>query len=113
MTIKDIMIFIGTILILYGSYEFIFLYITKKRYDMAVKNEEYKGTWFQFCCDRFDTIIWKFRKKSKSRWFYESLIFKNFLRLRGFILIVLGLIILILLFYIKNTEYYNFIIQKL
>lgn len=113
MTIENIMIFIGTILILYGSYEFLFLYITKKRYDIAIERKEFSGTWFEYCCKEINTWIWKIREKMKFRWFYESLIFKNFLRLKGIILILLGVIILISLFYIKNTEYNEFIIQKL
>ena len=113
MTIENLMIFIGVILILYGSYEFFFLYVTKKRYDLAIEYKEFSGTWFEYCCKEIDTWIWLLRSKMKFRWFYESLIFKNFLRLRGIILILVGVIILILLFYLKTTEYNEFIIQKL
>ena len=113
MTIENIMIFLGVILILYGSYEFFFLYITKKRYDLAIKHKEFNGTWFEYCCKELNTWVWYIRSKMKFRWFYESLVFKNFLRLKGIILISLGVIILILFFYIKNTEYYEFIKQKI
>ena len=112
MRILDILLFLGFINLFFGSYQFYFLYVTKKTFDIKVK-EGYDGTWFRFCCETFDTWIWRFRFKSKFRWFYESKLFKNLFRLKGIILCLIGIAIFLILFWLKQTEYWNSIVQKI
>ena len=112
MRLLDLFLFVAFINILYGCYQFYFLYVTKKTFDIKVK-EGYDGTWFRFCCETFDNWIWRLRFKSKFRWLYESKVFVFFFRLRGIILCLIGVLIFLGLFLIEKTDYWEFIITKL
>ena len=112
MRLLDLLLFLGFIDIFLGRYQFYFLYVTKKTFDIKVK-EGYDGTWFRFCCENFDTWIWKFRFKSKFRWLYESKVFVIFFRLKGIILCLIGSAIFLALFFLEKTPYWELIITKL
>ena len=112
MRLLDILMFIGFINIFIGLYQFYFLYVTKKTFDIKVK-EGYDGTWFRFCCESFDNWIWRFRLKSKFRWLYEGKVFVIFFRLKGIILCLIGFGIFLALFLLNKTDYWNLITVKL
>lgn len=113
MRLLDLMLFIAFFNIFLGIYHFYFLYVTKKLFDIKVKEEGYDKTWFMFCCDRFDNALWKLRQKFKFRWFYESSLFIIFLRLKGIFSCLVGIAILILIFFLKKTEWWILITEKL
>ena len=112
MRLLDLLLFLAFINIFLGSYQFYFLYVTKKTFNNKVK-EGYEGTWFRFCCETFDNLIWRLRLKSKFRWLYESKVFVIFFRLKGIILCTIGISIFIGLFLLERTDYWSYILVEI
>lgn len=112
MRLLDLILFLAFTSIFLGCYQFYFLYVTKKTFDIKVK-EGYEKTWFRFCCENFDNWIWKFRLKSKFRWLYESQFFVFSFRLKGIILCLNGILIFLGLFLLEKTDYWVYFTVKL
>lgn len=102
MRIKDIFIFFSSLLILFGLWQFVWLWIAIRGFKYLRENNE---TFFQFCCRNFDSAIWRIRKKFKMDMFYNSRVFKISVILKGLLLVLLGVVIIVVYFLIKSTEY--------
>lgn len=112
MSIKEVLLFFMFTLLFLGSYQFYWSFITKKAYklrDDCDKDLDY----FDFCCKEYDTAIWKWRQKSKARWFYHSNMFKIFVMLKGISLLSLYFVLFILLFLLNSSEYASWIDVKM
>ena len=102
MSIKEVLLFFMFTLLFLGSYQFYWSFITKKAYKLR-----------DDCDKEYDTAIWKWRQKSKARWFYHSNMFKIFVMLKGISLLSLYFVLFILLFLINSSEYASWIDVKM
>lgn len=107
MKLKDLYLFCSTTPILYGTWSLVWFGLTKRGFRLHKEEGE---SFFKYCCRIYgDNVIWKLRRKIKLRWFYESRLFRIFLISRGVFLVLFGLGMYILYFYIRYSAYGTFL----
>lgn len=106
-TILHILTFIACLFFITGVWQFAWIVIHRKGYEMEkVDEESFPDFLFRYYADDWR---WKLRKKFVPRWFYYSKCFLIFTKIKGVVLIFSGLAIAFLLFYISGTEYGAFL----
>lgn len=103
MTFKDICLFVATLLTLSGVWKFVWIQVHIKGY----KEQGLEGeTFFDFLCRYYaDQPFTRFKKGSKLRFVFNTKVYKFSMRLQGSILVLLGVLLFGLVFYISQTEY--------
>ena len=101
MTIKNIILFCVTFFILkaiYGVYEYwsIRLLYTYTNSHLAL---------IDFCVEEVGSLQWKLRKKLRMKWFNSFRVYRNFTILSTIFLVLISLLLVILYFLIKYSEY--------
>ena len=107
-TLMFLLTFLASYFFFLGIYQFIYIHILYKGYlSEKLENESF----LDFCIRYFDkTVRWKFRKKIVIlRRFYNGKGFRIFTRLKGVLLVLISLLIVILILYIKSTDYSVFL----
>lgn len=107
-TLMFLLTFLASYFFFLGVYQFIYIHILYKGYlSEKLENESF----LDFCIRYFDkTVRWKFRKKiTFLRRFYNGKGFRIFTRLKGVFLVLISLLIVILILYIKSTDYSVFL----
>lgn len=103
-TIMDIFVFFSAYMLILGVWQFLYIKIHKKGYELEKKENE---TFFEFMCRYYeDDFFWKLRKKYGIKWLYNSKIFEKYIKLKGIILILFGLIVVFGLLLLRQTDYY-------
>ena len=103
MTFKNICLFVATLLTLSGIWKFIWVRVHIKGY----KQQGLEGeSFYDFLCRYYaDQPFTRFKKDSKLRIVFNSKIYKISLRLQGLFLVLLGVLIFGIVFYVSQTEY--------
>lgn len=103
MTFKNICLFVATLLTLSGIWKFIWIRVHIKGY----KQQGLEGeSFYDFLCRYYaDQPFTRFKKDSKLRIVFNSKIYKISLRLQGLFLVLLGILIFGIVFYVSQTEY--------
>ena len=103
MTFKNICLFVATLLTLSGIWKFIWIRVHIKGY----KQQGLEGeSFYDFLCRYYaDQPFTRFKKDSKLRIVFYSKIYKISLRLQGLFLVLLGVLIFGIIFYVSQTEY--------
>lgn len=103
MTFKNICLFVATLLTLSGIWKFIWIRVHIKGY----KQQGLEGeSFYDFLCRYYtDQPFTRFKKDSKLRIVFNSKIYKISLRLQGLFLVLLGVLIFGIVFYVSQTEY--------
>lgn len=103
MTFKNICLFVATLLTLSGIWKFIWIRVHIKGY----KQQGLEGeSFYDFLCRYYaDQPFTRFKKDSKLRIVFNSKIYKISLRLQGLFLVLLGVLIFGIVFYVSKTEY--------
>ena len=103
MTFKNICLFVATLLTLSGIWKFIWIRVHIKGY----KQQGLEGeSFYDFLCRYYaDQPFTRFKKDSKLRIVFNSKIYKISLRLQGLFLVLLGVLIFGIIFYVSQTEY--------
>lgn len=103
MTFKNICLFVATLLTLSGIWKFIWIRVHIKGY----KQQGLEGeSFYDFLCRYYaDQPFTRFKKDSKLRIIFNSKIYKISLRLQGLFLVLLGVLIFGIVFYVSQTEY--------
>lgn len=103
MTFKNICLFVATLLTLTGIWKFIWIRVHIKGY----KQQGLEGeSFYDFLCRYYaDQPFTRFKKDSKLRIVFNSKIYKISLRLQGLFLVLLGVLIFGIVFYVSQTEY--------
>ena len=103
MTFKNICLFVATLLTLSGIWKFIWIRVHIKGY----KQQGLEGeSFYDFLCRYYaDQPFTRFKKDSKLRIIFNSKIYKISLRLQGLFLVLLGVLIFGIIFYVSQTEY--------
>ena len=103
MKVSVLLTIIITFTFLLGIWQFIWLHLSTKSYNILNENDE---TFFDFCCRVYENDwIWSFRKKLHLRWFYNSKAFRYFTILKGVVLVLISVGLLILFLFIGQTDY--------
>ena len=98
MTLSDIAYLIIVLSFLRGIWNFISIYIQKRSYDVLNNGESF----YMFLCNHYS---WKIRSKLNLSAFYNGRAYIIFKILIGIIEILIGSILLVLIFYVKSTDY--------
>lgn len=99
-----------TLGLLWGSWQFIFLFMSKRSYNkLKYENERF----LDFCLRSYDSFIWRFRKVLHIDWFYNSKAFQIYLTLRGVVLVLIAVALCIMLFMLYKTEYWNLLFERI
>lgn len=101
-TPKGMLIFIGTLLLLYGVWQFIWLKVTLEGYKIEKQGKE---TFFDFCVRYYGGFGWNLRKKLGLKSFYNTRFFRVSVRIRGVLLILLSIVIFGFLLFVSQTDY--------
>lgn len=103
MTFKNICLFVATLLTLSGIWKFIWIRVHIKGY----KQQGLEGeSFYDFLCRYYaDQPFTRFKKNSKLKIVFNSKIYKISLRLQGLFLVLLGVLIFGIVFYVSQTEY--------
>lgn len=104
MRIIDIIIFVITYIFIYGVWQFLFLVIHKKGYELEKLENE---TFFDFMCRYYsDDIFWKIRKKLGYSWIYNSKIYESWIKFKGIIFIVIAIVGVVGLWLFSKSDYF-------
>lgn len=99
-----------TLGLLWGSWQFVFLYMSKRSYNKLRQGNE---RFLDFCLRNYDSVIWRFRKVLHIDWFYNSKAFRIYVILRGVVLVLLAVGLIIMIFMLRNTDYYGLLFERI
>lgn len=103
MIVDDLIVFIASLSILFGIWQFIWIEVNTRGYLIKkLDNESFADFLFRYYKD---DVVWRIRKKLRVKWFYNSKGFLKFLRLKGIILVLIGFTLLVLRLYLSFTDY--------
>jgi hypothetical protein len=103
LTINDVLLLLATLSILNGIYKFVWIVWIHRAYNEQKKDKE---SFFDFCCEFYkDNFDWKLRKRLNFRWYYNSKLHKIFTRFFGFLQVLIGIAIIVAIFFIKRSAY--------
>lgn len=110
MRVIDLIIVGVTLGILWGSWQFLFLYMSKISYSkLKFDNERF----LDFCIRNYNSAVWIIRKKLHIDWFYNSKAFRIFTILKGVLLVGMSILVIVLVFCLKNTDYYRLLFERI
>ena len=108
-TFKHLLVFLAGFFIGAGIYQFLWLKITQKGYELKQEERKEEGlprqSFLEFCFEYYNSISWKIRKSFGIRWFYNSKLFLIYIRLRGVIIFLFGVAIIIAILLVGSSEY--------
>ena len=108
MTLKNLLTFLAGFFIGTGVFQFAWTKINKKGYVLKQEEREKEGlprqSYFEFCCEYYDSFPWKLRKALGINWFYNSKLFDWYIKLRGILLIALGLVLIVIIIALSQSE---------
>ena len=102
LTILHILTFLSTFCVLLGLWQFAWIVIHRKGYELEKQDDEsFMDFMFRYYADEWQ---WKLRKRYGPKWFYYSKMFLIFTKIKGVILIVVGLAIAFGVFFLSGTD---------
>lgn len=102
-TIGHIFVFLSSFCIVMGIWQFLWIKIHRKGYEMEkLEDESFTDFLFRYYEDE---LLWKLRKRFGPKWFYYGKSFIRFTKIKGVILIVVGIAIGVAVFLVSKTEY--------
>lgn len=102
-TVLHILTFFSSICLVFGVWQFLWIIIHKKGYEMEKQDDEsFPDFLFRYYADE---LPWKLRKRFMPKWFYYSKIFLISVKIKGVVLIVCGVLIAIAIFWVSKSEY--------
>ena len=104
MRVVDIILGFATFNLLLGVWQFIYLMICKSAYEtLALKDE----TFFEFMSREYKWGKWR----ERLRIFYNSDMFIIFQRLKGIILVLMGVLLYVIYFVVKFSDYASYLYE--
>ena len=102
-TVLQILTFLSTLCVVFGVWQFLWIVIHKRGYEMEkLEDESFPDFLFRYYAEDF---FWKLRKRFVPKWFYYSKMFLIFMKVKGVILILAGLVLALCLVYLSKSEY--------
>lgn len=103
MTLKHLLYFIFTFIILLGIYQIYWVILTKKSYPLFRNENE---TLFEYCKRQYQGV-WKYLKRTTIGWFINSKVYLKLRVIFGVLLILLGICGFIVTHFIKLSDIYG------
>ncbi len=100
-TLRYILIFFIVISIYYGLWQFVWLRLTRKYYNILKQDGE---SYFDFLCRWSTSPVWKLKKRLGFARFYRWRVFGTLVKIKGVLYILFGLFLWLVMVLYSRTD---------
>lgn len=102
-TVYSFLVFLASLLILSGVWQFLWIVIHKKGYELEkLDGESFSDFLFRYYEDDWR---WRLRRRLLPKWYVRSKLLLLFIKVKGVIFILGGLSIVYVLYFLSKSEY--------